>query len=156
MRPFFIHHHHHAQGDATGIFPRFEQAGTRYDVNALQEQVDAFPSCSLNGGRDATFNGEAGLVPVKDGFAAASSRKGRPMQSIVLLLFVSSSHDLSNGVGGHDAGEPCSSGNPHGRRGFTNARCTGDDEQPWRTRREGLGRLLSHPYPLGHAVEVQG
>ena len=156
MGAVLIHHHHHAQGHAPGVFPHFEQACTRNDVNAFEQEVDAFPSSPFNGGRDARFNSEAGFVPIQYGLATASSREGRAVQRFSLLIPICRPHDFTNGVGRHDPGESGSVGDADGCRRFPNPGGPGDDEQPRRSRGEGLRCLLRHPYPLGHADEVQG
>lgn len=116
MGSFLIHHHHHAQGHTPGVFPCFEQACARNDVNTLEQEVDAFPSSPFNGGRDARFNGQTGLVPIQHGLAAASSRKGRAVQRFSLLPLIYRPHDFANGVGRHDPSKSSSIGDADGCR----------------------------------------
>lgn len=73
VSPFFIDHHDYAQGHAPGVFPCLEQARTRNDVNAFEQEVDALSSSPFNGGRHARFNGQAGFVPIQYRLTATSS-----------------------------------------------------------------------------------
>jgi hypothetical protein len=106
----FVDHHHHAQCNTAGIFPGFEEPSVWDDVNALDQEVNSFSSGSFHGSRYSGLNGQTRFVPVKHGLTTAPPREGRAMQGFMLLFMVRYPHNLPDGIGGHDTGEPGSLG----------------------------------------------